>query len=149
MPDFLDANAHYKTNETLHSMLNAEVIRRQNAAIKAGGDQFDPSILVEADKAIKASLAAMGVKPAAPAAKTAEQLAADAAAGKDSGKSKLTVQPKAEIPPSLRNLPAEDHTATESKWAGLDRLAEADPVAFEDAMARLPEADRDAFLARH
>lgn len=143
VPGFLATHDHYKSNPTLHGMLNAEVVRLQNEAIEKGGDQFDPGILAKADESIRAALSGIGVKTPAAAAKA--EPAKDAA--KD-GKAKIEVEAKPETPPSLRNLPADDITGTDSKWAALDRLADTDAVAYEDAFGRLPAADRDRYLAR-
>ncbi|MPZ36671.1 MAG: hypothetical protein GEU95_01190 [Rhizobiales bacterium] len=138
VPTFLDAHPHYRNNQTLNGMLDAEVRRLQVAAMEAGKDQLDPSILIDADANIAAALAPFGVKP---------KVAASAAA--DAGKTAAPAG-KPEIPPTLGTLPATEITGTgDGKYASLDRLAEANPIAFEDALAKLPEAEREAYLRAH
>jgi hypothetical protein len=51
------------------------------------------------------------------------------------------------MPPSLANLPAADVTSVEDgKYAALDRLADTNPLAFEAAMERMSDAERDAYM---
>jgi len=136
VPTFLDANTHYRDNQTLNGMLDAEVRRLQVEASKAGKDPLSPSILKAADEAIRASLGAFGVPAAKPAGdKPAgdKQAAADPKPGKP------------EIPPTLGQVPASEISGTDSKFASLDRL---DPIDLEVAMAKMSDADREAFLAR-
>lgn len=149
VPEFMEKHSHYSENPTLWNMLDAEVRRRQVEAEKNGKDQFAPSILLDADKAIRKSLAKLGIaKPEAdeaddkqPAADEQNKQQAVGADGKKPG--------KPEMPPSLAKIPASDITGTDSKYSALDRLADKDPTAFEDAMAKLPEAEKEAYLARH
>lgn len=138
VPQFLDAHAHYRDNPTLHGMLDTEVRRLQVAASEAGKDPLDPSILVEADKAIKTSLGALGVAAPAADAKTETKPAGD----------KQPAAAKPAIPPTLGSVPAADISGTDSKYSAIDRLADSDPVAFEDAVGRLSETERDAYLSR-
>ena len=56
--------------------------------------------------------------------------------------------PKRDIPPTLAKVPAAAVTdAGDNRWANLDRLADRDPIAYEAALARMSDADRDAYLA--
>lgn len=51
------------------------------------------------------------------------------------------------VPPTLGALPASTQTDTEDgRWANLDRLADADPEAYEEALSRMSAADRDAYM---
>src|SRR5690606_7261895 len=53
-----------------------------------------------------------------------------------------------EAPPTLANVPAASATETEDgRWAKLDRLMETDPERYERELAKLSDADRDAYLA--
>lgn len=53
-----------------------------------------------------------------------------------------------EAPPTLANVPAASATETEDgRWARLDRLMETDPERYERELAKLSDADRDAYLA--
>ncbi len=51
-------------------------------------------------------------------------------------------------PPVLSKLPASDmQDVDDGKYAGLDRLMETDPIGFENALARLTEAQQDEYYA--
>ena len=51
------------------------------------------------------------------------------------------------VPPVLGGLPASSATGTEDgRWAQLDRLIDTDPLRYESELAKLSEADRDAYL---
>lgn len=51
------------------------------------------------------------------------------------------------VPPVLGGLPAASATATEDgRWAQLDRLMDSDPIRYEAEIAKLSEADKDAYL---
>lgn len=53
-----------------------------------------------------------------------------------------------EAPPTLANVPAASATETEDgRWVRLDRLMETDPERYERELAKLSDADRDAYLA--
>lgn len=53
-----------------------------------------------------------------------------------------------ELPPTLANVPAAEMQDTaDGKWAQLDRLMDTDPLAYEAALAKMSEADQDAYLA--
>lgn len=55
----------------------------------------------------------------------------------------------AEPPKTLAKVPAaESNTMEDGKWAALDRLAATDPVALEEKLMKLSEAERDAYLSR-
>lgn len=138
VPSFLEVNPHYRDNPTLHGMLDAEVRRQQVAASEAGKDPLAPSILAAADKAIRESLSALGTN--LPAAGKAEGKAADVKPAP-----KLDAAGKPAIPPSLANIPAAEISGTDSKFATLDRL---DPIELEAALTRMPESEREMYLAR-
>lgn len=56
--------------------------------------------------------------------------------------------PKPTLPPDLGAMPAATgNDPGEGKWASLDRLQDSNPEAYEAALAKLPEAERDAYLA--
>ena len=59
-----------------------------------------------------------------------------------------TPVPKPTIPPSLAKIPAADNNDMGGgKYAALDRLANTNPIAYEEAIAKMSDADRDAYLA--
>lgn len=134
VPAWLSRHAVYGENETLHGMLDLEVRKLQVKAMEDGGDPFDPAIL---DRAHKSLTAAIHVLTGAPLAKPNEKPAAKPAAKR----------PPA--PPTLAAIPSADITDTDGEFAALDRLASSDPIAFEDAMAKLSEAQRERYLRAH
>jgi hypothetical protein len=83
---------------------------------------------------------------AAPAARTDT-------GGKDGGKKdekdgKPLKGSKIDPPPTLAKVPAAENQDVEGgRWAALDRLLETDPLAHEDKLAKMSDADRDAYLA--
>lgn len=130
VPAFLDAHPHYN-DAGLQAQLDAQVRQMQTKAIAEGKDQFNPGILVAADKALKESMAKLlGMK----LPETVAPAKADGKGVKRTGDV---------LPPTLATVPAADIASTDSKYAHLDRLQ---GVAFEDAFAKLPEAEREAFL---
>lgn len=143
VPAFLAEHTQYEENETLSAMLDAEVRRQQTAAHKAGEDPLSPTILAKAHKEIVKAVSGLTGKAAeddddAEDVKTAADKAAKAA-----GKRKAP-------PKTLAKVPASDAEDTDDggKFASLDRLADKDPIAFEDAFARLPEHEQEAYLAQ-
>lgn len=53
-----------------------------------------------------------------------------------------------ELPPNLAKVPAANLEDTNGgRFAVLDRLANSDPIAYEEALNKLPAAERDAYLA--
>lgn len=133
VPAFLADHPHYRDNPALLGLLDQEVRRLQVAASESGKNPLSPAILAAADQAIRDQLGKIGVALPAktPAAKPE--------------KSDQSLKPK--IPPSIANLPATDITDTDDgRYSGLDRLAERDPVAYEAALARMSDAEREAYL---
>jgi Skp family chaperone for outer membrane proteins len=56
--------------------------------------------------------------------------------------------PNKQLPPNLASIPAADQNDTQGgKYAVLDRMAASDPIAYEEALMKLPEAERNAYLA--
>lgn len=63
-------------------------------------------------------------------------------------KGNKTSIPKPDIPPTLGKVPAADTNDTSGgKYAALDRLATTNPIAYEEALAKMPDAEREAYLA--
>lgn len=126
---FIAENAQYnpEANPVLYQMLDLEVRR------VALTDEFKNRTDMAAGKAILqkaheniAKATGMQIKP----------------------KGKTTPQPKADALPSLHTAPAADHADTKGgKYAVLDRLASTDPIAYEDALMRMPESERNAYLS--
>jgi hypothetical protein len=108
----------------------------QVAAMEKGEDPLDSAILAEAHKAISEAVQSLtGEKPAKP-----DALAPDKAAAPG-------VPKRPAPPPTLASVPSADITDTNSEFAVLDRMADADPTKFEDALAKMPEHERERYLA--
>lgn len=127
VPGFLGDHPEYSAGSMRHTLLDSTVRKLQSEA----DNPFDPSLLSRAHALIEKELGpAQGAKPTpAPTPQPG--------------------QPGRELPPSLAHVPASDISeATDGgKYAHLDRLADSDPMAYEDALARMSDADRDAYLA--
>ena len=103
----------------LLDMIVREIQSDQNTA-----NPLDPAILEQAHARLQS---AFGRAPAA-------------APGRQ------TPPPRGQMPPSLAHVPAASATELEgNRFAHLDRLT---GTAFEDALAKLPEADREAYLSQ-
>lgn len=56
--------------------------------------------------------------------------------------------PKPALPPNLGAMPAASgNDPGEGRWSNLDRLQTSDPAAYEKALEKLSESDREAYLA--
>jgi hypothetical protein len=124
---FLEENDIYKTNPRLYKAFDAEVRDLANDPKTAGwsGQKF----LQEAHKNIK------------------EAFNIPDKEGADS-KTTKTPRPRPELPPNLAKVPAADFQDVKGgRFAGLDRLATSDPIAYEEALDKMTPADRDAYLA--
>lgn len=56
---------------------------------------------------------------------------------------------KAAPPKTLAKVPASDNTdVNDGRWAALDRLRDADPLAHEEKLMKLSDSERDEYLAR-
>lgn len=125
---FMDDNPIYKENARLWKALDTEVRELANDPKTANwsGQKF-------LDEAHKNLTAAFNL----PQAKSA---------GKDT--SKKQADAKRELPPNLSKVPsAEIEDTSGGRFAVLDRLANTDPIAYEEALNKMPQAERDAYLA--
>lgn len=144
---FLDDHPHYKRGSMLFQTLDLAVQREQDRAREAGKDPNSPDILVAADAAVRAELAALAPK-SEPAAKPKPEPAPAAAPATQPA----ARRPPPEAPPTLARVPAVAVSeGPNSLFALLDRIAENpnpdDPNAFEREMAKLTPEQRDAYLA--
>lgn len=90
-------------------------------------------ILAEAHKRVVEDLGEAPTKGKAPAAE---------------GKQAPLKGSKAEAPKTLANVPAAQMNEMEnSKWASLNRLRDTDPLAYEEKLMGMTEAQRDEYLA--
>lgn len=129
--DFLSKHTQYEDGSLMYNALDREVRRLQTANAEEGKSQYDPAILLQAHQNIEASARkAFGVGPTTPTTpKPGEQ--------------------KREIPPSIGGLPAADAEDTDGgEFAALDRLGETDPLAYERALEKMPDAKREQYLAQ-
>lgn len=56
--------------------------------------------------------------------------------------------PRPALPPSLDKVPAADTPdMSQGRFAGLDRLAQTNPIAYEEALMKLSDSEREAYLA--
>lgn len=121
---FLDTNKVYKDNPRLYRALDQEV--KDVAATPEAANWDGNQILKKAHENLSE---AFGLGKAAPAA--------DGKPGKT----------KPNLPPNLAKVPAADtNDMGAGKYAALDRLAAENPIAYEEHLAKMPEAERLAYL---
>lgn len=127
VPNWLSEHKEYKRGTPLYNQLNDEVKRLQ----AEGGDPFDPAILDRAHENIQAAArAVLGLPPTAKGGATPEKTAK-----------------RPDMPPSLHNVPATDQTdlGDGGEFAYLDRLADKDPLAYENALAKLQASSPEKY----
>ena len=126
--EFVAAHPEVKENETLWAAFDLHV-RKVTGSEDAKG-LSDRKMLAKAFDGWKKDLGRD--KPAAPAPKVEPKPTAERPA----------------LPPTLRNAPAaEAPNASDGEFEALDRLANTDPLAYEAAMAKLSDAQRERYLA--
>ncbi len=65
----------------------------------------------------------------------------------DKGAQPPAAKKENKVPPTLGAVPAAAHTdVDDGKWAHLDRLAEQDPIKFEETLMKLSEAERNEYM---
>ena len=117
---FIERNAIYKDNPRLYKALDAEV--RDLAGKPETANWTGQRFLDEAHKNLKA---AFGFKDAAAHTPTTSR----------------------ELPPNLAKVPAAEVEDTNGgRFSVLDRLAESDPIAYEEAIGKLTDAERLVYL---
>ena len=119
---FVDDNPVYKDNPRLYKALDAEVRELANDPKTANwsGQKF----LDEAHKNLSEAFKLPAAKKAA------------------------TAQDKRELPPNLSRVPsAEIEDTSGGRFAVLERMASTDPIGYEEALAKMTQAERDAYLA--
>lgn len=123
--NFIADNAIYKDNPRLYKALDAEVRELANDPKTATwtGQKF----LEEAHKNLSEAFNLPSAKKAT---------------------AKIDTANKRELPPNLSKVPsAEIEDTSGGRFAVLDRMATNDPLAYEEALAKMPEAERNAYLA--
>ena len=129
VPTFLEQHAEYGANETLYNALDEQVRILQVTEYK--GDAFNPKIIEDAHAKLNAI---RGITAAAPANGNG------AAPKKPAG--------QREIPPNVGALPSagdDNMLGDGGRFAHLDRLS---GLEYETALAALPAADRERYLAQ-
>ena len=124
---FVERNTIYKDNPRLYRSLDAEV--RELAAKPETANWSGQKFLEEAHKNLQA---AFGFKDTT-----------------------QTPDPKRKAPPPVRDLPpnlakvpsAEVEDTNGGRYAVLDRLADTDPVAYEETLNKMSASERDAYLS--
>jgi hypothetical protein len=124
---FIDANPVYKDNQRLYRALDQEV--RDVANSEEGKTLTGAKILAKAHENLAAAFNLAKPEPQKDVKPDAKP-------------------PKADLPPSIHNVPAADaNDVTGGKYAALDRLAQTNPLAYEEALMKLPEEERNSYLA--
>ena len=142
---FIAENPAYKPGTDAFAMLDDEVKRLQVRT----ENPFDPALLKKAHQSLVAKARALlGQSGNDDPAQKADDKKKAAAETKKPG----SRQPKSaigEIPQTLAQVPASDTVEVDDggKFGYLDRLSNSDPVKYEAALARLSQAERDAYLA--
>lgn len=121
VPVWLGQHTEYQPG-TLRMRLLNDVVKELQAE---SDNPFDPGILDRAHARIQQEMGQVAPKQHDPAPK-----------------------PQRQIPPSLAHVPASDISETEDngRFAHLDRLAEKDPIAYEAEIAKMSDAEREAYL---
>ncbi len=125
---FLDTNKVYRDNPRLYRALDQEV--KDVAATAEAASWTGSQILKKAHENL-AEAFGFG-KETAPEPKA-------------NGKTSI---PKPDLPPNLSKVPAADNNdMSGGKYAALDRLAQSNPIAYEEALAKMPDSERESYLA--
>lgn len=124
---FLDDNPTYRQSQLMYRTLDMAV--RDLAQQEANAGLSGREILERAHQQIAEQFGMQEEQPATKVAKKASRKTIDA-------------------PPTLKQMPAADNNEiTDTKWDKLDRLAQKDPMEYEAELAKMSDADRDAYLA--
>lgn len=119
---FIESNPVYKDNARLYRALDQEV--RDVANSDEGKTMTGARILAKAHENLAQAFGLQTTKPSTQKA------------------------PKADAPPSLHGVPAADtNDVTGGKYAALDRMASNNPLAYEEALMKLSEDERNSYLA--
>lgn len=122
---FVDSNPIYKDNPRLYKALDAEV--RELASKPESANWSGQKFLDEAHKNLAQAFNLPASKATTP---------------------KTPQTTRKDLPPNLAKVPAANLEDTSGgRFAVLDRMANTDPLGYEEALARMPAAERDAYLA--
>lgn len=136
---FLRDNPEWSANETMLRVLDTEVQAQQNKS----ADPFDPRHLLAASRAIKSAMGLTGDTKVQARKPAPGKPAAAAKPG-----NRIPPGKRAEVPPTLARVPADEISDTDGgKFARLDRLQATDPLAWQEALGKMSEADREQYGA--
>ncbi|MBD9539938.1 hypothetical protein IB276_10795 [Ensifer sp. ENS04] len=135
VPAFFKEHTQYEKGTVLYDMLDTELRKLQAASL----DPLNPKHLQKAHEIIDGQLR--------------KALGDGAVAKKDPGTKTpagKTPAPKREIPPTLANVPSADITDAEDggEFSYLDRLANTNVEAYEQALGKLSDDKRERYLAQ-
>ena len=123
---FIDSHPAYKEMPWLYMQLDSKVkeLAAQPESVSWSGQKF----LDEAHKSLKEKYKFPDAEP--------------------TQKQKPAFNPAANLPPNLAKVPAAEVEDTSGgRFAVLDRMAANDPLGYEEALAKMPEAERNAYLS--
>ena len=124
---FLDENPTYRESQLMYRTL--DMVVRDLAQQEANAGLSGREILDRAHQQITEQFGLQEDKPATKVTKKA-------------GRKPI------EAPPTLAKVPAADTTeVADTKWDKLDRMAQSDPIKYEAELAKMSDAERDAYLA--
>jgi hypothetical protein len=124
--NFVESHPVYKDNPRLYKALDAEV--RELAQKPETANWSGQKFLDEAHKALKTAFGFQEANAPAP--------------------SKDQQRQQRDLPPNLAKVPAANLEDTNGgRFAVLDRMASSDPTGYEEAIAKMSEAERNAYLA--
>ncbi|HEJ7283124.1 TPA: hypothetical protein SMF87_004576 [Serratia marcescens] len=128
---FFQAHPEIQANQTRLDAFDS-IVRKVTAETMAAGKVPGAADLA---KAYKQWAEDLGIQPAAKEDKP-----------ENKGQQQQQQAKPRNVPPTLAKVPAADATDVEnSKFASLDRLADSDPLKYQEAIDRMSPAERDAY----
>ena len=137
---FLDDHPEYEERPRLYDNLDAVV--KELAADEKNASMTGEEILEKAHEKVYADLGL-------PVPDSKDEKGKGGDGKKPSGKKPAGKRAKKPAPPNLGDLPASDTSdpSNAGKFSHLDQLADKDPQKFEEAFAKLSEAEQERYLA--
>lgn len=127
---FLADHPEIDLSNDVHTTIFDKLLRQETAPVIEKGGQIGIREIKKAHARFLKELNLTGAEPKAEPAPKAK-------AKKDNV-----------VPPTLGKVPASTATSTDDgRFAHLDRLADSDPIKFEEALLKMSAADRDAYMA--
>lgn len=133
---FVKAHPLIEKNETMWNSFDAVLRKVTATTIAAGGWPGQADI----EKAYKQWSEDLGISTDTPSPKPAP------AAEKKDTPAPAAAKKELKVPPTLANVPAASHEDTDDgKYAHLDRLADEDPLAYEEAIKKLSPGEWEEY----